>query len=85
MYRVNGIEIEVEFQDVDAGLAEEAELAGFGVFGDERIDVGFAHVAFASDARGLKRRGLGRDVRIEARAGRGEQVHGDRLKRSAKK
>jgi hypothetical protein len=34
MNGVNGVEFEVELQDIDAGFAEEAELAGFRVLDD---------------------------------------------------
>ena len=35
MHRMRGIQIQIQLQDIDAGLAEESELAAFGVFGDE--------------------------------------------------
>lgn len=82
MYRAHCIEVEVEFQDVDAGFAEEVDLAGFSVFSDERVAVGFGQVALAGWSRGLKRCGRRRDFRIEARSGRCEQIHRDRRKRS---
>ena len=36
VHRVGCVEIEIQFQDVDAGLAQEAELAAFGMARDRR-------------------------------------------------
>ena len=63
---MNRVEVEVKFQDIDGGFAEEAELASFGVFCDESADVGFAHAAFFGDARRLECRACGGDVRVQA-------------------
>ena len=48
------VEVEVEFEHVDAGFAEEAELAAFGVMGDELAYGGFSEVALVGYARHLE-------------------------------
>ena len=69
------VEGEVEEEDVDAVLAEEA--AGLGVGGDGGRDRGEGDVAGGGDAGGLESRGGGADVRVESAAGGEEQVRGD--------
>jgi len=61
-----GIEGEVEVEDVDAGLAEEAELALRRVLVDEVVEGGFGEVAGVGDARDLVVGCGRRDVGIEA-------------------
>ena len=48
--RGDAVEIEVEFEDVDAGFAEEAKLAALGVLLDEAADGVGGQVALAGDA-----------------------------------
>ena len=68
---MNRVQIQVQFEDVHARFPEETEVALFGVFLDERGYIAFAHSAFARNTRYLELSGGWRDVRIEARAGRG--------------
>ena len=72
------VEIEVEFEDADARLAEEAELASEGVFRDELTCFGFGDVALAGDARNLELGGGGGDFGIETGAGSGEEIDRNR-------
>ncbi len=53
-------------EDVDAGLAEDAELASLGVAGDETADGVLAEVALLRDAADLEVGGCGGDVGVEA-------------------
>ena len=50
------VQVEVELEDVDAGLAEEAEQPALGVAGDGRLDVGDGDAAGRGDAGDLVRR-----------------------------
>ena len=79
--RRRAIQRQVERQHVDARLAEEAEGAALDVLVDELAHAIFRHVARLRDARHLEQRGLRRDVRIEAAAGRGHQIDRDRRRR----
>jgi len=72
-----GVEGEVEVEGVDAGFAEEAELALGGVVVDEVDEGGFGEVAGVGDAGDLVVGRGGRDVGIEAGAGGGDEVDGD--------
>ena len=73
------VEVEVEFKDVDAGLAENAELTARGVLRDELADAVFRDAAGFGDAGNLEIGGVGGDVRVEAGAGGGDQVDGNGL------
>jgi hypothetical protein len=70
VFGMGGVQVEVEFENVNAGFAEESPLSGNGVLGHERTKFSFAGTAFAGYARNLKFRGGGRNVRVEAGAGR---------------
>ena len=59
------VEVQVEFEDIDAGLAEETKLPPFGVLGDECAHLLFADATLLRYARDLKCRGRGRNVRVE--------------------
>ncbi len=72
-----GIEGEVQVEDVDAGFAEEAELALGGVLIDEVGDGGCGELAGVCDAGGLVVGGGGGDVGIETGAGGGDEIYGD--------
>src|ERR1035437_4119898 len=73
------VEVEVEFEDVDAGFAEQAQLAGGDVPLDELADLGFAEVAGLGDAGSLEGCGVRGDVGVEAGGRGGDQVDGDGL------
>jgi hypothetical protein len=55
LHRVTLVEGEVQFEDVDDGLAEEAQLTVFRVLGHELPDGIVADAAFAGDASHLER------------------------------
>ena len=57
---------QVEVEDVDPGFAEQAELAGCGVGGDELADGGLGEVALLGYAGDLVGGGGGGDVGVEA-------------------
>ena len=71
------VEIEVEFEDADAGFAEEAELASESVLRDELANFGLGDVAVFCDARDLEFGGGGGDFGIEAGAGSGYEIDGN--------
>ena len=71
---VVAVEREVELEDVDTRLAEEAERAVVRVLVDEREHIVDGEPSSAGDAGRLERCVLGRDVRVEAGAGSGERV-----------
>ena len=72
------VEIEVEFEDADAGFAEEAELPCQSVLRHELSDFGLGDVAVFCDASDLEFGGGGGDFGIEAGAGSGYEIDGDR-------
>ena len=72
-----GVEGEVEVEDVDAGFAEEAELALGGGVVDEVGEGGFGEVTGVRYARDLVVGRGGGDVGVEAGAGGGDEVYGD--------
>ena len=60
------VEVEVQFKNPHARLAEKSELSSYGVLLHKGPNLCFAHLSFPSDTLNLK---LGRrrgDVRIEA-------------------
>ncbi len=71
------VEIEVEFEDANAGFAEKAELASECVLGDQLANFGLGEVAVFCDARDLEFSGSGRNLGIEARAGSGYEIDGN--------
>ena len=73
------VQSEVQVEDIDAGLAKEAELAIGDVFLDELIDAGLRDAASLGDARNLKEGCVWSDVWVEAGAGSGDQIDGNRL------
>ena len=60
------VEIDVEFEDVDVGFADEAEDAAFGVAVDESADGGLVGAAGLGDAGDLEAGGGGADGRASA-------------------
>jgi hypothetical protein len=62
------VERNIQFQHVDAGLAEKAQLPLLYMAFDQRTDAVFAKAAYAGNARHLEECGSGSDVRVEARA-----------------
>src|SRR5688572_4964402 len=79
--RAVGIERQVQREDVDPRLAEDAELPALGVPCHERANRLLGHAACLGDARHLEVGAGGRDMRIESAAGRGDEVGGDRSTR----
>jgi len=66
LQRVNLVQVQIELQDVYAGLAEETELALAGMKAYERSQVVLTHLAFFGHARNLELRRGRRDVRIQS-------------------
>src|SRR5574343_1175136 len=62
------VEGQVEFQDIDARFAKDAELAAFRMAGDQVPDLGLWQLAQAGNARCLPLGGGHADVRIKATA-----------------
>jgi len=54
---IGSVEVEIEFEDADAGFTEESKLATEGMSGDQRADIAFGNVPLASYARNLEFRG----------------------------
>lgn len=75
------IQSEVQFQNVDAGFAEQAEIALGGVLLDQIAEGGFPQSAFMGDAGDLKIGGGRGDVGIEAGRGCGDEIDGNGLRR----
>ena len=74
------VEGEVDGQDVDAGFADEAKQAAFGVGGDDLLDLGLGDAAGLGDAGDLEG-GEGRgDVGVEAGCGGCDGVAGGRVR-----
>ena len=71
------IEREVQFEHVDPRFAEKAQLPALGLRVDQPPDVGLAGMPLAGDARHLEVRGRRRDVRVEARRRRRDEIDGD--------
>ena len=71
------VERDVELEDVDARLADEAESAALGVVVDELADVGLDGASSLRDASHLETSGRRADVRVEAAGGGGDRVGGD--------
>ena len=71
----DAVERHVERQDVDARLAEQAEECGPRTCSrDELADAIFGQAPRLGNARHLEKRRLGRDMRVEAAAGRRDQI-----------
>lgn len=60
------VEIEVQFENVDARFTQEAELPAFGMLRNQIADIGFANPALFRHSGHLKFRRCGSDVRIQA-------------------
>ena len=71
------VEVEIKFEDTDAGLTEESKLAAEGMFGDQRADVVFGHVPLTGYAGNLEIRGGWGYFGVEAGSRTGDEVHGD--------
>ena len=56
--RMDDIQVQIQLQDIHAGLAEEAELSGFGVPLNESAEIVFRHAALPRHSRDLERRGF---------------------------
>jgi hypothetical protein len=66
---MDGIEIEIQFQDIYARFAKESQVAVFCMFLDERAHVVFFHCAFPCHTRYLEFCGRGRDFGFKPRTG----------------
>jgi len=76
------VEVEIQFQDIHARFAKEAQVAGLAMFPYEREHVFFFHPAFSCNARYLEFRGRRRNFGVESRAGSGDQVDGNKRGRT---
>ncbi len=72
-----GIKTQVQFQNVDPGLSEEAPLPSLRVLGDEFPQRFFAHAARFRNARDLELRGGRRNVGIKPRSRRCDHIDRD--------
>src|ERR1700722_8902335 len=72
------LEREVQLEDVDPGLAQEAELAVQRVLGDKRPQPPLVDASNAGNALHLVGRRSGGDIGIEAAARRCDEVDGNR-------
>src|SRR5207244_1232394 len=76
--RGQAIQRQVERQDVDARLAEQAKPAASCMLVDEVADAIFRHVARLCDTRHLEQGRGRRDIRVETAARRGHEVDRNR-------
>jgi len=51
---MSGIHVQIQFEHINAWLAQNAELSAQGVFGDEGANFCFIHVALAGHAQNLE-------------------------------
>lgn len=63
---MRSVQIQIQFEHVDARFAQESELPLLCMLSYERLHFRLAHAAFARHARNLKPGGGGREVRIES-------------------
>ena len=75
------IESEIQLKNVDARLAHESKGAPCRVLSDDLQHLSLSHSPRPGDARCLKEGVVRRDVRIEARTGRGDCIDGNRAAR----
>src|SRR6185295_9787521 len=75
------IQFKIQFQHVNAWLAEKAKLPPFGVRRDQSTQFFFGNPSFARHPRNLKLSRSGRDMRIETRSGAGHEINWDGLAR----
>ncbi len=68
---VLGVQSFIQAQDVDSGLAQETQVAGFGELGDQGSNVLRGCAAGLRYAIGLGVGGFGAEVRVEAAAAGG--------------
>lgn len=73
-FSCGAIKFEVEFEDVDAGLAEETELAIKGMLRYEMADSILSEVTLAGYAGNLKLRASRRDVGVQTGSGSGAHL-----------
>ena len=78
------VESEIELEDVDARLAEEAEAAAVGVLLDQLLHGRERQVPDGGDAPRLQLRVGGRDVGVDTRGGRRDGVDRDVVDRQAR-
>jgi hypothetical protein len=76
--RVRGIQFKIQFEHIYAGFAEETELPSFSMSTNHRAQIGFTNVTFLRNARDLKFRRSGRNVRIQSGARRRDQINRNR-------
>ena len=75
----NSVERQIQVKDVDAWFAEQAELPGGCVPGDELANLSFSEAAGFGDTGRLEIRVVRGDVGVEPRAGGGDHVNGNGL------
>ena len=80
--RTQPVEGQIDAQDVDAGLPEDPEGPPLGRGFDHVPDLLFRKVPGRGDAGGLRQRKGRGDVRVEAAAGGGDGIPGDRLRQA---
>src|SRR5258708_5369395 len=72
--RCRAVESQVEFEHIDARLAEETDEAVARVFGDKLADPIFRQVAGLGNPRDLKQGPFRRDMWVKPAAGRGHEI-----------
>jgi hypothetical protein len=75
---MKAVEVQIQFQDIDARFAKKSEVAAPCMFLHERANILVLHATRMGNARNLEFSRRGRDVRVQARAGGCHQVNRDR-------
>ena len=74
---MRGVEFQIQFQDIHAGLPEKTELPALGVTIHENAQLSLVHVPLTGNAGNLEFRGGRGNVWIEARPGGSYQIGGN--------
>src|SRR5258708_24851653 len=74
---MKGVELQIQFQDIDARFTQKSQVAIHCVFADKTANVVFFHATRMSHARNLEVCGGRGDIGVQARARGGHQVHRD--------
>jgi len=74
---LDGVQRQVQFQHIDSAIAQESELRPLGLPAHQGLDLSLAEPPGLGHPVNLVAGGLEADVRIQAAARGGDQVHGD--------
>ena len=72
---MDGVEIQIQFQDIHARFTKESQVAALGMLLGKRAHVFIFHSAFPGNARYLEFRRRGRNFGIQTRAGSSHQIY----------